>query len=223
MGPRMVQQPDSLSNRRRADRSACRLKIPCSAQRIVEEGPRDVTVRAVSATNILCQVEQPFSAGMNLSIDLPGLPRPSLVRVTQVRPRTGTGRPTWELTGAFVKALSPVELQRVQARATPAPRRRTQVRQAGFRTRCRTIRVLQDGPWLITVQNVSQRGLGFVAFQEIQPGTFLKVEVPGVNRKHLKPRLLKVTHARHIPEEQEWFLGGVFLKELTEEEVRALL
>jgi len=219
----MRPQQGKPDNRRRATRSTGRLKIPCSAQRIVEEEPRELTIRGISATAILCHAEQAFGVGTKLAIDLPGLPRPSLVRVTQVRPKTGTGRPTWEVTGAFVKPLSPAELQLVQAQASSGPARKTQVRHPGLRSRCRAIRILQEGPWLITVQNVSQRGMGFLADQAFPAGTFLRVEVPTVNRKHLKARLLKVTHVRHLPDNREWYHGGVFLKELAEEEVRALL
>ena len=88
---------------------------------------------------------------------------------------------------------------------------------------CRRVRVKVDGPWLVTMHNVSHQGLGLISEQSFPPGTILKVDLPSLNRRHLAPKLIRVTHSAPHPGGEGWVLGGVFLRRLSEEELQVLL
>jgi len=187
-------------------------------KRVVEGDPFDVTAAIVTATAIRLVTAQQFEVGASLAVDLPdehGQPKRQLFRVSLVRPRAG--HRDWIVEGPFVKQLTPPEVNAAQVRLTAV--RGT----AGWKTSCHLIHVRQEGPWLTTMRNVSRTGIGLISERPIDPGTFLEVELPSIRRKHLKPRLIRVTHAQRQKDGADWELGGVFLRALTEEELQVLL
>lgn len=208
------------NDRRRTRRHAIQLKLPCSAKRIQQEGAWSVRVRSLSAEWIKLASETAYGPGMYLAIDLPGVGDSKLMRIVATEPEEG---PHFMVLAHFVKKLSRGELDAVRAVAqAQRPGRKTSLRRPGpLQATCHRIRVTEDGPWLVTAYNVSGRGIGMVADRPIEPGTFLKLEMPSTNRKRLRTRLLRVTRSRF--QGDEWDLGGIFLKELTDDEVRALL
>jgi len=216
------------SERRTTGRHARSMKVPCSAKRILQEGPWEALVISLSVSQVRLLAGQPLQPGAFVSVDLPdrqNRAKERLVRLTVVRPRArGTG---WSYTGSFVKPLGEDEVARLLPRmplAAPTGRRQTRVPGAhGLATRFRRVIVTEDGPWLVTMQNVSRTGIGFTADRAFEPGMHLKVELPGIRRKRLRPRLVRVLHAKPLPGGAEWQMGGIFLRDLNEDELRALL
>jgi hypothetical protein len=211
--------------RRTAVRHARRMKIPCTVQRVVEEGPWDVTVLMVSAAAVRRVATQPVRVGMHIAVDLPdeaGACSGRLLRVTLVKPHLPAN--DLLLDGLFFKELTPREVELARAKLTAPPRAVavSKPASAGWRTPCRLVRVRHEGPWLITMLDVSQSGIGLLTDRPLESGTFLQIELPSIRRKHLKPRLVRVTHSKPQPG-GEWAVGGLFLRELTEEELQVLL
>jgi hypothetical protein len=197
------------------------MKVPCSAQRIVEDGPWDVQVILVSASAIRIHARQMFRPGMHVAVDLPavsGSTKAHLFRVTQGKERIGTL--DWIVEGPFFQKLTAEELTAAQRRLATASRNPAA---PGWTTKSRRVRVKEEGPWLVTVQNVSHRGIGLVTDRRFEPGVVLKIELPSILRKHLAPRLVRVSHSAALPDGAGWATGGVFLRELTEEELQVLL
>lgn len=219
MGPR--------KERRTAIRHSRRMKIPCSVQHVVEEGPWDVVVLVASIAAIRFQSAQPFRVGMNVAVDLPdeqGHFPPRLLRLTMIKPQKD--RPEMLMDGLFLKELSQREVELLRARLTPPLARSVNPPRPalpGWKTACRLVRVRHEGPWLITMLDVSHSGIGMLMDRPLDAGTFLQIELPSIRRKHLKPRLVRVTHSKPMPGGEEWSVGGIFLRGLTEEELQALL
>jgi hypothetical protein len=214
-------------DRRTIRHTARHMMVPCSLERIVEEGPWEVMVVIVSASAIRIHTRQLFRPGMHLAVDLPdgqGHLKACLFQVTSGKERMGG--PEWIVEGIFVNKLAQAEVDAVRpklAAHAPPGSRRTKTHGGGWKTVCRRVRVKVEGPWLMTLQDISHRGIGLIADRPFEPGTFLKVELPSVRRKHLHPKLIRVTHAQRQPGNAGWMLGGVFLRGLSEEELQVLL
>jgi hypothetical protein len=201
------------------------MKIPCTVQRVVEEGPWEVIVLMVSAAAVRLLVNQPFRVGMHIAVDLPdetGACPGRLLRLTLVKPHPP--RDEQVMDGVFFKELTPREVELARAKLTLPPRivPGSKPPAPGWKTACRLVRVRHEGPWLITMLDVSQSGIGLLTDRPLESGTFLQIELPSIRRKHLKPRLVRVTHSKPQPG-GEWAVGGVFLRGLTEEELQVLL
>jgi len=187
-------------------------------KRIVEERPFEAKVAIVTAAAIRLVVVPTLQAGAYIAVDLPepgGRLTGHPLRVTLVKPRAGARDRTVD--GLFSKQLEPPELEAVRARLTAV--RGTD----GWKTSCRAIHVHHEGPWLVTMENVSHSGIGLISDRPFDPGTFLEVELPSIRRSHLRPRLIRVTHARRQAGGVDWLVGGVFLRALTDEELQWLL
>jgi len=187
-------------------------------KRIVEERPFEAKVAIVTAAAIRLVTVATLRAGTYIAVDLPepgGRLTGHPLRVTLVKPRPGAR--DWTVDGLFSKPLDPPELEAVRARMSA-------VRGAdGWKTSCREIHVQHEGPWLATMENVSHSGIGLISDRPFDPGTFLEVELPSIRRSHLRPRLIRVTHARRQAGGGDWLLGAVFLRALSDEELQRLL
>jgi hypothetical protein len=200
------------------------MKVPCSVQHVVEEGPWEATVLMASPTAVRFLTAQPFRVGMHVSVDLPdeqGHCPPRLLRLTLVKPQKDS--PQSIMDGIFFKELTLREVDLVRNKLAPPRAGALRPVSPGWKTVCRLIRVRHEGPWLVTTLDVSQSGIGLLTDRPLEAGTFLQVELPSIRRKHLKPRLVRVTHSKPQPESEGWAVGGVFLRGLTEEELQALL
>jgi len=205
-------------NRRTAVRHDRRMKVPCSMKRVIEEDAFEATVAIVSPNAVRLLVAAPPPCGAHLAVDLPNARGRSvgmLFRVSLTRPLTD--RPGYVVEGRFVKKLG--------ARAVDAARARLAAVSHGnaWKTTCRSIRILQEGPWLATMQNVSHSGIGLITEQPFNPGTFLEVRLPSIRRQHLQPRIVRVTNSRRQPDGEDWSVGAVFVRALTDAELQVLL
>jgi hypothetical protein len=190
------------------------MKVPCSMKRIIEQAPFDATVAIITATAVRLVSPRPFAVGAYLAVDLAapqGRNTRHLFRVTLSRSQ---GLCDWVVDGLFSKNLDPRHVSAAQARlATPG----------GERAACRPVHVRQEGPWLATMHNVSRSGIGLISDRPFDPGTFLEIALPSIRRKHLQPKLIRITHAERQKNGEDWMLGGVFLRALTDQELQVLL
>jgi PilZ domain len=198
-------------NRRTALRHARRMKVPCSMKRIIEQAPFDATVALVTGSAVRLVSPRPFTVGAYLAVDLPGGNTRQLFRVTLTKSQ---GLCDWVVDGLFSKKLEPRHVSAAQARLAIA---------GGGRTTCRAVHVRHEGPWLATMHNVSRSGIGLISDRPFDPGTFLEIALPSIRRKHLQPKLIRVTHAEPLKDGDDWMLGGVFLRALTDQELQVLL
>jgi hypothetical protein len=184
-------------------------------KRIIEEGSFEANVALVTGSAVRAVIGREVQTGNHLAVDLPderGRVAGQVFRVTLVRPRIGGD---WIVDGLFSKKLTPANVAAVQAQIAANGT-------AGWKTFGRVIHVRHEGPWLATMQDVSRSGVGLISDRPFDPGTFLEISLPSIRRKHLQPRLIRVTHAKRLQGE-DWALGGVFLRALTEQELQVLL
>jgi hypothetical protein len=117
-------------------------------------------------------------------------------------------------------------VRKMRASAAP-PRLRGERRQAprylsGASVVCRVAGPAPQTRLPAHVHDVSAEGIGLLSEQRFEPGTLLEVERPGTGEQAALLILSCVRHARHDPD-RNWFLGCSFIRELSEQELHALL
>src|SRR5262245_30964256 len=75
--------------------------------------------------------------------------------------------------------------------------------------------------WMGRVSNISGNGIGFTLQHRFEPGTFLTLEIE--NAARTVSHTFQIEVVRILPQPGGWLLGCIFLRELTEDEVQALL
>lgn len=218
----MVEQRKEI---RKSQRHLSRLRQPARLLRVTEEGPWMVTVRDVSSDGIGLVTSEPFRSGTLLTLELPIGANPAewrrLVRVRHGRRHAGSH--WWTLGCAFVKPLSPRELDVLRKKSpqiAPDHERRSRVRHdTKLKQPCKVLRATEEGPWTLSIRNVSTDGMGLIGDRPFKRGMYLTAELPG--RK--KPAVLRVAHVRKQANNDWWILGCSFVSRLTALEVQALL
>jgi hypothetical protein len=76
--------------------------------------------------------------------------------------------------------------------------------------------------WRATVRNLSVRGAGLLLSRRFEPKTVLSVQLEGRDRSFNRSIQMCVTHVARGPGGR-WFVGGVFLGELSKDDLRRLL
>lgn len=107
--------------------------------------------------------------------------------------------------------------------STGAAERRAWVRYATNQpTECAPV-VETDGPqWVGKVRDISAGGLGVVLDRRFEPGTVLLVGVEDKAEASYRALLARVVRVTRFPD-GNWLLGCIFARNLTEEDVAALL
>jgi hypothetical protein len=80
----------------------------------------------------------------------------------------------------------------------------------------------EHAPERAPVINVSAGGVAMRSVRSFERGTLLQLEFRGLDGQPLAPRLARVVHAKPIPE-GGWTLGCTFVRELSDEDVQALM
>lgn len=211
--------------RRTVPRHVSKSKLPCKLVRITEEGPWPATVRNISAGGIGMVADRPFKPGSLLTLELPvkdvKLAEPRMMRVTHVT--TLAGKQSWFLGGLFASPLSHEDLDVLRMRSpavVPQSDRRTGVRHLTRLDRpCRLLRAIEVGSWLTSIRNISADGIGLIARRPIKPGVVATIELPV---RRVRPRQLRIIHARQQSGNPWWVLGGIFAPELSDSELKSL-
>lgn len=218
-----------VAEKRRQRRVPSKVKTRCRLNRMAEEGTWQAMVRNISYQGIGLSVNRPIKVGMLLAVELPTNPMETgttrLIRVKRVEPQPD-GK-WWSVGGVFAKNLTQIELDLLRIRTpniVPNSERRTTIRHT---TRLKrpvpVIRIIEEGPWLATIRNVSIRGIGLITERPFKPGTYLTIELPVNGGKLGKARLLKITHLSRQKDSPWWVLGGSFLSRLTPDEYESLV
>ncbi len=166
-------------------------------------------------------------AGTMLAVDLPGPegqgPYTVLACVVHVGAR---GEGLWRLGCTFSQELSEEELRAFGAERVrpPAPDdQRTWERfPCRARATCRPA-LAPDGPDTpVEVLNISPSGIGLLAAQEVETGALLSLDLEDAEGRPATTMLACVVHV--TPQEGgHWALGCNFIRELSEQELQALL
>jgi len=201
--------PNNRHSRRHAAHS---MKVACVLQWTVEEGPWAVVVTKLGETTISLRVRQAFTPGVHLALPLPdqnGELKAKLLRITRCE-ETAPGA-EWTLDGSFLKALAPEAVALAQAR----------IGTAGCKAFSRLVKVQEDGPWMVTLHDVSHRGIGVLADRPFDRGMYLKLEIPNARLKQLKGKVVRVMHSARQASREEWVVGGTFLRHISDEDLRS--
>jgi hypothetical protein len=218
----MIAQKKDL---RTSERRPSRLQQPVNVLRATQEGQWLVTVRDISMDGIGLAINEPFPIGAILTIELPapnGL-APRLLRVKNARQNPGN---TWWTVGcAFAQSLTLEEVEFLRKKTpflVPPRERRSKVRHTTrLKQPCRVLRMTIEGPWPLSIRNVSETGIGLIGERPFKAGALLTVELPAKPKP--KPALLRVVYTRKQPESGWWVIGCAFAKKITSAEVDGLV
>lgn len=110
--------------------------------------------------------------------------------------------------------------------STPLPTRSAVDRRAFVRYgsqlkgSCRALSADRKHRWTAQIRDISASGVGLILNRRFEPGTVLRVKLPGLSSRRLfLVRVIRVQ--KH--EDRTWIVGCVFPRPLTEEEVKSLL
>lgn len=103
-----------------------------------------------------------------------------------------------------------------------AERRRSVRHPCSFRTSCQPISLLEAHTVPVFVRDISTGGIGLVSRAPVPPGTFFAIELQnntGGESLRLRARIIHATRQ----DERSWLLGCLFTRELSADELAALL
>jgi hypothetical protein len=184
-------------------------------------------VRNISANGINLVVPHHFEPGSMLSIDLPGAKgQPSYSVLACVVHATATAENEWTLGCNFSRDLGDDVLRQFGAsRQKPATAddHRTWMRFPGnVKALCQVVADPQEESWPARVLNIAPTGIGLLVTRAIDTGTLLSLELQGQAEPASHTILACVVHVTVQPDGQ-LALGCNFIRELTEEELQALV
>jgi len=221
----MPKQMVANQERRLFRRMPCKLKVQARLIRVTQEGVWLATIRNISLEGIGLMVNRCAQRGMFLTVEIPSRPpimrKPALMQV--VHARANASGQWWNVGGQFVHKLTKDELDVLIARQpaiNPPVERRTSARfTTKFKTAFPLIRVTEEGPWWVSVRDVSLRGVSLIVNRPFHTGSYATIELPNEAGGLGQSRLLCIKHVHAQPGNQWWVVGGQFLVKLTREEL----
>jgi PilZ domain len=221
----MPKQMIAMEERRLFRRIPCKLKVQSRLVRVTEEGVWLATIRNISLEGIGLMVNRCTQRGMFLTVEIPSRPplmrKPALVHV--VHARAHPGGQWWNVGGQFVHKLTKDELDVLRARQpaiNPPVERRTSARfTTKFNTAFPLIRVTEEGPWWVSVRDVSLRGVSLIVNRPFRTGSYATLELPTKAGGLGQSRLMCIKHIHVQPGNHWWVIGGQFVNKLTREEL----
>ncbi len=202
------------------------LETTCQQAKAENQERLSAKVRNISRGGINLEVDRPFEAGTLLSVELPGPGEKSSYKaLAYVIHATPQNEDAWSLGCTFARELSDEDLEIFGAERKRTDRwdQRTWER---FPCSVRgTYQLLSDAEqkhWPAQVLNISSSGVGLLVEQPIEIGTLMSVELQGKSGPTPCTILACVVHV--TPREGEGLaIGCNFIRELTEQEMHALL
>lgn len=184
-----------------------------------EEGQWLISVRDISLDGVGLTTRKAFPIGSILALEL-SMRSGMVCRTARVKNLRSSPSKGWIVGCLFVEPLSAgdvvvQELSRLQ----PTRERRSKPRFSAHHAKgqCRVLSMVIEGPWPMTIQNVSETGIGLIADRPFKAGMTLSVELPIWPQA---PASLRVVHSSK--QRGHWLVGCEFPKRLTIQEVRAL-
>jgi hypothetical protein len=87
---------------------------------------------------------------------------------------------------------------------------------------CRLLHVTEEGPWLVTVRDISTDGVGLITDEPFRTGFLLTIELPMPGTGKFSVRLIRIRHSRKHPNSNSWTLGCEFVTPLSQIELESL-
>jgi hypothetical protein len=100
--------------------------------------------------------------------------------------------------------------------------RKSTRRPCGLEPSCRLFASLTTVPSLVTVRNLSTGGVSLTVDQRIDPGTLVWLELFNTTQNYHCQIEMEVVYI-YEPSPDEFILGGIFTRELTDVEVQGLI
>jgi hypothetical protein len=184
-------------------------------------------VRNISRGGANLLVSRALEPGDMVGVDLPSPDSQStytvLACVIHATPQSGGD---WVVGCTFAQELSDAELRAFggQRRKSPAPEdQRAWVRfPCRVKATCLLVGAAPEPPWPVEVLNISPSGIGLRVERRVETGALLSLDLHDVAGRVTTSILACVVHAAE-PRDGCRVLGCNFIRELTDEELRALL
>jgi hypothetical protein len=216
-----------------AEERRVRIRYPCSAQATYQPvngvaHPRHAArVRNISRSGINLIVRKPVEPGGMLSLDLPAPDGGSTYTVLACVVHAAVqGEGEWSLGCTFSQELTDAELEAFggQRQKPSAPEdQRCWVRfPCRVRATCQVVKAVSEPAWPVEVFDISPSGIGLRVERAIETGTLLNLDLQDAAGRITTTMLACVVHVTG-PEGGKRGLGCNFIRELSEEELQALL
>lgn len=192
----------------------------------VEQTRVSTRVQDISPGGANLLVDRAFEAGQMLSVELPhaGDQETHTVLACIVR-ITADADGQWSLGCVFSRELTDEDLEGFGAKRVrhAPPDQRTWIRFATNReARFQKVGDPEKRTYSAKVINLSASGVGLAVTSAIHAGALLSVDLIGADGQIVRTILACVVHVATQPEGQ-WALGCNFIRELSDEEFRALI
>ncbi len=219
-------KPGARKERRVWLRSPCTAPATVQAARAANETRFPAKVCDVSRGGIKLVVSRRFASGDLLSVELPGAEWQSsttvLALVVHVHALDGD---EWALGCSFASELSDDDLRALGGqRIRPlAPDQRAWMRFPGnAKASFRLVTTAEQPLWPARVLNISANGVALSVAQCVEAGALLNIELQGASEESARVMLACVVRVDALSA-GGWVYGCNFIRELTEEELQALL
>ena len=217
---RHAEKSETVSQERRDGRASQR--IPSRVTRVVrvlsvrEEGQWLISMRDISLEGVGIYSRRPFPIGSILNLELP-MRLGTVCRSASVKNLRQSSERGWIAGCCFTEPLAPGDIA-VQLYHTEKSERRSKPRYSARHERgqCRVFSMTIEGPWDITVHDVSETGIGLISYRPFKAGMTLSVELPQLQ----EITSLRVVHSSK--RQARWLVGCIFPRRISEYELRCL-
>jgi c-di-GMP-binding flagellar brake protein YcgR len=217
---------ETQEDRRQSDRYPTQEKTSVRPANSSDTKRYPAQVRNISLGGINLLVGKAFDPGQLLSIELPTADRKStfsvllcVVHISQV------GDEQWSLGGTFARELSEEDLEAfVTGKVQPAgPDRRNRERfSSGLKATYSVVTAPDPVNHEAAVLDISATGVGLAVDRATEAGTLLSVDLMNATGQVVRTILACVVHASSWPDDR-WALGCNFIRQLNEEDLKALI
>jgi hypothetical protein len=212
-------------DRRMRARYPANVEVPCRPVGTTDATELLAQVRNISLGGVNLIVKRHFKPGDLLNVELPCAegrpPNQVLACVVHVTPRSAG---EWSLGCNFSRELSDEDLRSFGARRqrpTADDQRNWERFPCHVKAHCQPVAVGDQPRCEAKVLNISASGIGLLVGVATATGTLLSLELLGSGGGQPYKVLACVVHA--TPCDDQWALGCNFIRELTEQELKALV
>lgn len=203
---------------RRAQRVPSRVKRVVRVLSVREVGQWLIAMRDISLEGVGVYSRRPFPIGSILTLELP-MRSGTVCRTARVKNLRASAERGWIVGCLFVEGLATGDIVVQRAAQAPGQERRGKPRYSTQHERgqCRVFDMTIEGPWDMTVHNVSETGMGLISDRPFKAGMTLAVQLPGELQE---PTSLQVAHSSK--RRDKWLVGCAFPKPISEYDVQCL-
>jgi hypothetical protein len=215
--------PEVKPERRISVRFPCRLSAKCAPEGGGANERRSVVVTDISRGGFRMVADEALEPGAFVSVEIPG--HTSTAILAYVVRQTPRADGAWDIGCAFAAEISDADLRRLEGEsgeAEPADRR-AWGRAACDKPICFQVVGAEPARWLpATVVDISPGGVGLRVNHRVELEEMLRLELRGGDWQSATVLLAGVVRTTELPG-GGWLLGCSFNRELSDEELQALL